>query len=130
MRGQEGESSTPQEMVEGELRLRGRGPGHLEPRGQGRELSGRGSWASPRRNRMAWAEVGLDSENSEQPHVRVELCLSLPPKDVEALTPSTCEGEFLHLFLYLAASGLGCGTRVCCRAWAPEHAGSAAGARA
>lgn len=77
---------------------------------------------------MAWAEVGLDSKHSEQPRVRAESCLSLPLKDIETLTPSTCEGEFLHLFLYLAALGLGCGTRVCCGAWAPEHAGSAAGA--
>ena len=70
---------------------------------------------------MAWGEVGLNSKNSEKPCVRVESCLSLPKKDAEALTPSTCECEFLHLFVYLATLGLGCGTRVCCGTWAPEH---------
>lgn len=89
-----------------------------------------GEAAGPALAGTGWPGLRLVLILKTVPHVRVELCLSLPPKDVEALTPSTCEGEFLHLFLYLAASGLGCGTRVCCRAWAPEHAGSAAGARA
>ena len=51
---------------------------------------------------MPWGEVGLNSKNSEKPCVRVELCLSLPRKDAEALTPVPVKVSFyIYLFSWL-----------------------------
>ena len=51
---------------------------------------------------MPWVEVGLHSKNSEKPCVRVELCLSLPRKDAEVLTPVPVNVSFyIYLFIWL-----------------------------